>query len=161
MQGRNRCGGRGLAMLFAPLCVTQVLTEAQESRDRLMTGVTGPRSYLEVQLRVPYSFPLEEEGAGGEKKASMTSPRPLQNSRPLTPTYLWISRRHCSVPRGGLIMHWLPNMIQTFLPMSRQKANYSVYFNVMRLVQWNSPELEWNNNFSAHILSNTFITTLA
>lgn len=30
--------GRGVAMLFAPLCVTQVLAEAQESRDRLMTG---------------------------------------------------------------------------------------------------------------------------
>lgn len=63
-----------------------------------MTGVTGPRSYLEVQLRVPYSFPLEEEGAGGEKKASMTSPRPLQNLRPL---YL---RRICG--SLGAIVQW-------------------------------------------------------
>lgn len=31
------------------------------------------RSYLKVQLRVPYSLPLEEEGAGGEKTASMTT----------------------------------------------------------------------------------------
>lgn len=51
--------------------------------------------------------------------------------------------------------HWLPNMIQIFLQTSRKKANNSVHFNVMRLVKWNNPELEWNNNFLAHILSNT------
>lgn len=102
----------------------------------------GPRSYLEVQLRVPYSFPLEEEGAGGEKKASMTTPRPLLNFRPL---YLNLSV-DVSVPllsnKRRANMHWLPNMIQIFLQMSRQKANYSVSFNVMRLVKWNNPELE-------------------
>lgn len=31
----------------------------------------------------------------------------------------------------------------------------------MRLVKWNNPELEWNNNFSAHKLSNAIITTQA
>lgn len=62
MQGRNRCGGKGLAMLFAPLCVTQVLAEAQESRDRLMTG--GDRS--EILPRSPaQSTVLFSSGRGG------------------------------------------------------------------------------------------------
>lgn len=155
MQGKNRCKGRGLAMLLAPLCVTQVLAEAQESRGRLMTG-WGPRSYLEVQLRVPYSFPLEEEGAGGEKKASMITPRPT-----LSPVYLWISQCHCSVTRGGLICTGCPTWYRHSYKCHGKKADYSVYFNVMRLVKWNNPELELNNNFSAHKLSNTIITTLA
>lgn len=75
-KGRNRCEGRGLAMLSDPLCVTQVpgrSTRKQRQADRAW----GPRSYLKVQLRVPYSFPLEGVGAGGEKKASMTTPQPL------------------------------------------------------------------------------------
>lgn len=38
-------------------------------------GGRGPRSYLEIQLRVSYSFPLERVGAGGEKRTSITMPR--------------------------------------------------------------------------------------
>lgn len=70
-------------MLLAPICATQVLAKAHESRDRLMEGMRGG-SYLEVQLRVPYSFPLEEEGAGGEKTASMTHPQLLSETHTST-----------------------------------------------------------------------------
>lgn len=38
-------------------------------------GGRSPRSYLEIQLRVPNSFPLEKGlGAGGEKRTSITAP---------------------------------------------------------------------------------------
>lgn len=150
MKGRHRCKGGGFSDAFLSSKRYANPGESTRKQKQADGGGWGPRSYLKVQLRVPYSFPLEEEGAGGEKKASLTSPRPL-NFKLL---YLSVSVV-LSEPLFSNKRHWLPSTTHTFL------QNYSFCISVMRLVKWNNPELEWYNNFSGHILQNIIITTPA
>lgn len=94
------CDGRDLAMRLAPLCVTQVLAEAQESRQADDRG-WGPRSYLKVQLRVPYSFPLEEEGGRGREESINNKPLHHYLTEDLAISmHLWIFQCHCRGTRG-------------------------------------------------------------
>ena len=55
-------------MLLAPLCVTQSLGRSRRKQRQADGRNTGNESYLKVQLRVPYSLPLEEDGGGEGKK---------------------------------------------------------------------------------------------
>lgn len=113
MQGRNRCEGRGLAMLSDPLCVTQVLAEAQESRDRLTGhGVRDLTSKSSSEYRTLFLW----RGWGQGERRKHQWPR-LNLSISVCVDLLaplFNNKRRAN-------MHRLPNMIQIFLQCQGKK----------------------------------------
>lgn len=61
-------------MLFAPLSVTQVLAEAQESRDRLMTGSEVRHLTSKSSSEYRTLFLWREEGGRGREESINDQP---------------------------------------------------------------------------------------